>query len=158
MTGTMLDAGAKSHLGNGIRTGTNSESSIPSPHFRCKPRLTLEVLLADGSSRSFPVDSRQCFIGSDEDCELQLVHPEMPAVVAVLRLLEDGVWIESCRKSLDLRINRVSLHQSWIKDGDEIEIAPFTLKAHLGLKGTTSAVVPEDDRASPATKLGPVVW
>ncbi|MCA9095104.1 MAG: hypothetical protein KDA68_16575 [Planctomycetaceae bacterium] len=157
MTGTMLNAGAKCHIGSATEKQANSASPVPAPHFRCKPKLTLEVLQADGSSRSLPVDSRQFFIGSDEDCELRLVHPDMPPVAAVIRVLDDGVWIEACRKSPDLRINREMLHQSWIKDGDEIEIAPFILKAHLGLKGTPS-VKDAEAKHDNKSKSDPIVW
>ncbi len=158
MAGTMLDAGAVSHVGSETGTEQNAGRTIPAPHFRCKPKLTLEVLQADNTSRLLTVDSEQCFIGSDEDCELRLVHPEMPPVAAVIRVVDNGFWIESCRKSRDLLVNHETITQSWIKDGDEIEIAPFVLKAHLGLRGTPAARAAEVSGVDAVRKHEPIVW
>lgn len=140
MTRTMRETEARSLVNPAQGTDQTSECSISAPHFRCKPRLTLEIIQTDGQTRMLNVDFQQCFIGSDEDCELRLVHPKMPPVVAVIRVLNDGVWIESCRNSGDLLVNHVVIRQSWIKDGDEIGIFPFVLKAHLRLNGTPAAL------------------
>lgn len=158
MTGMMLDAGAAARLEKESRTAVRGGSSVPSPHFRCRPKFTLEILKGDCSLRRRAFETQQIFIGSDEDCELRLDHAGIAPVVAVIRILEEGVWIEPCRLLHELKVNRTPTRGSWLQDGDEIEIAPFLLKAHLGLQGNPSALeLPATDKQTPNISE-PVRW
>lgn len=157
MTRTML----ASETGNPVQTANATESGtrqgIPAPHFRCRPKLTLEIVQGESSLRERPVDSQQFFLGSDEDCELQLIHPSIPPVAAVIRVMEDGIWLEACQNLTEMRINARETRQAWLTDGDEIELGPFLLKAHLGLQGTSQALLnPESELSEP--KLKAVRW
>ena len=70
-------------------------------------------------------------IGGDEDCDLQLGGPDIPALHSLLQFENGSFWIEVVAPDPQLFVNRQAVSSSVLRHGDQIEIGAFQLVVRL---------------------------
>ncbi|MFO1022668.1 MAG: FHA domain-containing protein [Planctomycetales bacterium] len=120
-----------------LKRSHSTGEALKAPHFQVRSQLTLEILSGETESASRTVGEELFFIGSDEDCDLPLMDESIPKVLAVIRSLPQGIWIEAVARAPQLKLNNEVIRQGWVKDQDLLEMGPFQMRATLGLKPKT---------------------
>jgi pSer/pThr/pTyr-binding forkhead associated (FHA) protein len=108
----------------------------------CDPSQPALVVTYGNTTRKHrPLDSDVLIIGQGRGCDVGLASPEVAPVHCLIIRGSTGWRIRDCGSRCGTRVNGKVVQEANLRDGDALQIGPFSFQAHLP-QGSAPAAVP----------------